>query len=176
VRGFQPLIGHGVELRALVPSEAGVVIRYRRDPRVARFQGWGVVDPGEIERDIAAMVGRTPCDVPGPWLQLAIVERVSGAIAGDLGVRLLADAADTAEVGYTVAPAFQRLGYASEAVRLMCAWLLGPRELARVLATIDSRNVPSIGVVERTGFARIACIETRAGGAPAWLYTYEKRR
>lgn len=173
---FQPIEGAGVDLRRLDPAEAALVIGYRRDPRVARYQGWGVVDPGEIERDIAAMVGRTPCDVPGPWFQLAIVERSSNQVAGDIGVRLVTEAPDTAEIGYTVAPAFQRLGYATEAVQLLCGWLLGPRELARVIATVDARNLPSIVVVERSGFVRTACVETRAGGALTSLFTYERRR
>lgn len=173
---FQPIVGAAVELRRLDPAEAGVVIGYRRDPRVARFQGWGVVDPGEIERDLAAMVGRDPCDVPGPWFQLAIIERSSNQIAGDIGVRVLIEAPDTAEIGYTVAPAFQRLGYATEAVQLLCAWLFGGRELERVMATVDARNTPSMIVVERAGFERTACIETKAGGAPTSFYTYERRR
>jgi RimJ/RimL family protein N-acetyltransferase len=173
---FQPIVSPRVMLRRLDPAEAALVIGYRRDPRVARFQGWGVVDPGEIERDIAAMVGRAPADVPGPWFQLAIVERASDAVAGDIGVRVLVDAPDAAEIGYTVAPAFQRLGYATDAVRLLCDWLLGPRELARVLATVDSRNTPSMVVVERAGFTRIACVETKAGGALTSFFTYERRR
>ncbi len=159
-----------VLLRPLRIDEAPEVVAYRRDPRIARYQGWGVVDPGEIERDLTAMAGRTPCDVPGPWFQLAIVERASDALAGDLGVRVLGESPDTAEIGYTVAPAFQRLGYATEAVQVMCAWMLGPRGLARVIATIDAGNLPSLLVIERAGFSRIACVETRH----ATLCTYER--
>ena len=176
MRGFEPILAERVVLRRLEVSEAPVVTGYRRDPRVARFQGWGVVDPGEIERDLAAMESRTPADVPGPWFQLAIVEVASDSVAGDIGVRVLSDAPDTAEIGYTVAPAFQRLGYATEAARALCGWLFGVRELDRVIATVDARNTPSIIVAERAGFVRVACIETRHGGTPTALLTYERRR
>jgi len=174
VTAFVPILSPRVLLRRLDPSEAPLVIGYRRDPRVARFQGWGVVDPGEIERDLTAMVGRDPADAPGPWFQLAIVERASDAVAGDIGVRVLTEAPDTAEIGYTVAPAFQRLGYATDAVNALCAWILGARGLTRVIATIEGSNTPSRIVVERAGFARIAVLETKHAGVAASLLTYER--
>jgi RimJ/RimL family protein N-acetyltransferase len=176
MRGFEPILAERVLLRRLEVSEAPIVTGYRRDPRVARFQGWGVVDPGEIERDLTAMVPRSPADVPGPWFQLAIVERASDAIAGDIGVRVLSDAPDTAEIGYTVAPAFQRLGYATDAARALSGWLFGAREVSRIIATVDARNTPSLIVAERAGFVRVACYETRHGGTPTSLVTYERRR
>lgn len=175
MRPFEPLAAPPVRLRPLAVAEAPVVVAYRRDPRVARYQAWGVVDPGEIERDLTAMATRTPCDLPGPWFQLAITLADSDTVVGDIGVRLRQDELDTAEVGYTVAPAFHGRGFATAAVRALCGWLLGPRGLARVVATIDGRNAPSIAVVERSGFTRICCIETRHTGVRATLLTYERR-
>ncbi len=176
VAEFVPIVAERLLLRPFAVEEARVIAAYRREPAIARFQGWGVVDPGEIERDLAAMQPRTPCDVPGPWFQLAVVERASGAIAGDLGVRVLGEAHDSAEIGYTIAPAFQRKGYATEAVGALCEWLLGARALARVIAVVDGRNAPSIAVVENAGFRRVALVETRHAGAPSALLTYERRR
>jgi aminoglycoside 6'-N-acetyltransferase len=172
---FDPISAERLLLRPFRLAEAAQVIAYRRDPAVARYQGWGVVDPGEIERDLADMTVRVPCDRPGPWFELGIVVQPGGAIVGDLGVRVLTDAPDTAEIGYTVAPAFQNRGYATEAVGALCDWLLGERGLARVIAIVDGRNIASIAVAERTGFARIACFETRHQGTPSTLLTYERR-
>lgn len=173
--GFDPIIAERLLLRPLAIEEAPVIVAYRRDPRVARFQGWGVVDPGEIERDLATMQSRTPCDVPGPWFQLAVVERATRAIAGDVGVRVLGEAHDTAEIGYTIAPAYQGRGYATEAVCAVCEWMLGPRRLARIIAVVDGRNAPSIAVAENAGFHRVACLDTRVNGAAGALLTYERR-
>jgi RimJ/RimL family protein N-acetyltransferase len=171
---FAPILAERLLLRPLAVDEAPIVVAYRRDPTVARFQGWGVIDPGEIERDLAAMQGRTPCDVPGPWFQLAVVERATGAIAGDLGVRVLGEAPDTVEIGYTIAPVYQGQGYATEAVCATCDWLLRTRGLARVIAMVDGRNAPSIAVVENAGFHRVACIETKVDGTMGSLLTYER--
>lgn len=172
---FAPILAERVLVRRLRVDEAPTVVGYRRDPRVARYQGWGVVDPGEIERDLAVMAEQEPCGAPGPWVQLAIVERASDALAGDIGVRVLHERPDTAEIGYTVAPAFQRLGYATDAVCALCDWILGPRGLARVIATIEGSNTPSRIVIERAGFARIAVLETKHAGVAASLLTYERR-
>lgn len=172
---FDPIIAERLLLRPLSVEEAPVVVAYRRDPSVARFQGWGVVDPGEIERDLASMQARSPCDVPGPWFQLAVVERATGLIAGDVGVRVLGEAHDTAEIGYTIAPVHQRQGYATEAVCAACDWMLGPRGLARIIAVVDGRNSPSIAVAENAGFYRVSCIETRVNGLASSLLTYERR-
>ena len=56
-----------------------------------------------------------------------------------------------AELGWCLDPAHQGRGYATEAVQVMCAWMLGPRALARVIATIDAGNLPSLLVIERAG-------------------------
>ncbi|MBE7449828.1 MAG: GNAT family N-acetyltransferase [Kofleriaceae bacterium] len=168
-----PLAAGPVRLRRLAMAEVPAVVAYRRLPEVARYQGWGVVDPGEIERDLQAMTAREPCDAPGPWFQLAIERAADGALVGDLGVRLV-DAA-SAEIGYTIAPAHQRQGLATAAVDGICHWLLGPRRLARVIAVMEGQNTASLRVAERAGFTRISCIETRHRGEPGLLLTYERR-
>lgn len=161
VADFAPIVAERLLLRPFVVEEARVIVAYRRDPAVARFQGWGVVDPGEIERDLEAMRTRTPCDVPGPWFQLAVVSRATRGIVGDVGED---------------AHAHQGQGYGTEAVSALCDWLLGPRALARVIAVVDGRNAPSIAVAENAGFHRIALVETRHTGAPTALLTYERRQ
>jgi aminoglycoside 6'-N-acetyltransferase len=176
VTDFAPLLADRLLLRPFAVEEVPVIVAYRREPSVARFQGWGVVDPREIERDLTAMSARTPCDVPGPWFQLAVVERATLAIAGDVGVRVLGEAHDTAEIGYTIAPAYQGQGYATEAVTALCEWLLGPRGLRGVIAVVDGRNLSSIAVAENAGFLRVSCIETRHAGAASTLLTYERRQ
>jgi RimJ/RimL family protein N-acetyltransferase len=91
-------------------------------------------------------------------------------------VRVLGEAPDAAEIGYTIAPAFQNHGYATEAVTAACEWMFAARGLARVIAVMDARNAPSIAVAENAGFMRVSCIETRHAGEATSLLTYEKRR
>lgn len=160
-------------LRPLDLGDVEVVTAYRRDPIVARFQGWGVEDAGDIERGIREMQTRAPLMVPGPWSQLGVV--YGGVLVGDVGVRVLAEEPGAVEIGYTIAPAWQGRGFATEAVRGVCAWALdGPR--VRVVATIDGRNGASIAVVERAGFVVIARADGKHAGEPTTFVTYERRR
>jgi photosystem II stability/assembly factor-like uncharacterized protein len=44
---------------------------------------------------------------PGPWVQVTAVERATGTLCGDCGVRVATDQPRAAEVGVTLAPAHQ---------------------------------------------------------------------
>jgi RimJ/RimL family protein N-acetyltransferase len=56
------------------------------------------------------------------------------------------------DVGYTLAPAHQGHGYASEAVGRVLAYLFEVRGLHRVSAECDARNVRSARLLARLGF------------------------
>jgi aminoglycoside 6'-N-acetyltransferase len=57
-----------------------------------------------------------------------------------------------AELGFTLAPAYQGKGYATEAVRGMLEHLFTERNLHRVSAECDARNTASARLLERVGF------------------------
>jgi len=59
-----------------------------------------------------------------------------------------------AEVGYSLLPAFQRQGYASEAVAALLAWAFAHAEVERVAAETLPELAPSIRLLERAGFSR----------------------
>ncbi len=85
---------------------------------------------------------------PGPWCQLAI--RLSGEreLIGDLGARVTAEDPRQVEIGFTLAPAYQGCGYATEAVSGLIGHLLGPLRKHRVFASADPRNVRSLALLE----------------------------
>lgn len=162
-----------LHLRRLLPEDAPAVLAYRRDPQVAAFQAWGVIDAGAVERDLRARAPFGFLSEAGPWFALGIEH--AGTLVGDASARAPADAPGTVEIGYTIAPAWQRRGFATEAVGALVAWLLRGPGRARVVATVDDRNVASIGVLARLGFACVARAETKHAGAPAVYLTYERR-
>jgi RimJ/RimL family protein N-acetyltransferase len=59
-----------------------------------------------------------------------------------------------AEIGFTLAPAEQGKGYASEAVRAVLHHLFLVRGLHKVAAECDARNTASARLLERVGFTR----------------------
>jgi aminoglycoside 6'-N-acetyltransferase len=57
-----------------------------------------------------------------------------------------------AEIGYTLATAYQGNGYATEALRSMLELLFIERGLRRISAECDARNLRSARLLQRLGF------------------------
>ena len=74
------------------------------------------------------------------------------------------------EIGYSLLPAFQKQGYASEAVAALIAWAFSHPEVERVAAETLPALTPSIRLLQRAGFSR--------GGKPSeeGVLRFERRR
>ena len=59
------------------------------------------------------------------------------------------------EIGYSIAPEFQRRGYASEAAGGLLRFAFDDPEVQRVLAETFPDLMPSIGVLRKCGFRRV---------------------
>ena len=143
-------------VRPLQVAEAAAFAAYRADPGVARYQSWdSTYSQADAERLIAGQDG-VAFGEPGPWLQLAALDRATGALRGDCAVRVSTEQPLTAEVGVTFAPASQRSGLATEALGAVVSRLFGEHGLHRVYAETDDRNVAVHRLLERLGFRREA--------------------
>ncbi|MDY7102693.1 MAG: GNAT family protein [Actinomycetota bacterium] len=163
-----PAPGALVMLRRLTMDDADALVAYRSDPEVARYQSW---TPDWSVEDARRLVeGQPDTDWPdlGDWLQLAIVERASGALVGDLGIHSVATQPRTIELGITLAGDRQGRGFASEAVRLVLAWLFEERNQHRVLTQSDERNPALHRLVEHLGFRREATLVEADWFEGAW--------
>ena len=139
-------------LRPLQVDDVPEFAAYRSDPDVARYQSWDTTySPADAERLVASQEG-VAFGAPGVWLQLAAVDRVSGALCGDCAVRMAPDQPQTAEVGVTFAPAQQGSGLATEALGAVVTRLFEQHGVHRVYAQADDRNVPVHRLLERLGF------------------------
>jgi RimJ/RimL family protein N-acetyltransferase len=126
-------------LAPLGPADRDAFVAYRQDPVVARWQGWAPdFGPADADRLIADQPA-TVLPAPGRWLQLAVRDRATAALAGDVAVHTVADQPDTYELGVTVAPAHQRRGVGTEAAGAVVDWLFRAHGAHRVLATCDAR-------------------------------------
>jgi len=107
------------------------------------------------------------------WGYWAIVEKASGAFAGDLGFEDLKREIDppltgTPELGWALAPRFHGKGYATEAARAAIAWadsFFGNRETACI---IHPDNRPSIRVAEKLAYHEVA--RTTYKGQPTIVF------
>jgi RimJ/RimL family protein N-acetyltransferase len=142
-------------LRALRPDDAEAMFAYRADPAIMQYQGWQPQSLDDVRTFIADNAG-CQAYAPGSWRQFAIVLRASGTMIGDCGVLVPQDKPEQAEFGITLAGAFQRRGYASEALRALLRLVFDTLGKHRVFASVDPRNAPSIALFERAGFRKEA--------------------
>jgi aminoglycoside 6'-N-acetyltransferase len=144
-----------LRLRRLRDDDLDALVGYRSDPAVLRYTPRSAFDADDARRLIADMRDREPGEV-GTWFQIAVAERGTDRLIGDVGLRTDATQPRTFEVGYTLAPAHHGRGYATEAVRAVLGLAFGELGAHRVLGNCDARNSASARVMERAGMRREA--------------------
>jgi RimJ/RimL family protein N-acetyltransferase len=113
--------------------------------------------PGQDLQDIlplhiAAAEADPSAVVWGVWY---LVVRDDRSLVGDLGFKGGPDPSGRVEIGYGVAPAHRRQGYATEAVRGLILWAFARPEVRTILAECLPDNLASIRVLERVGMHRV---------------------
>ncbi|MBC5825006.1 MAG: GNAT family N-acetyltransferase [Candidatus Eremiobacteraeota bacterium] len=111
----------------------------------------------------------------GYW---ALVERASGAFAGDVGFadfkrEMTPSIAGLPEAGWVLARAMHGKGYASEAVAAMVAWADEHIDAVRSVCIVDPRHSASIRVADKNGYRAIASADYRG---PVTLFERQRRR
>jgi len=136
-------------------SEADLVefAAYRAIPAVAEYQTWSSFTYVDALAKHAKMI-EVPFGTVGSWFQLAIKKGEAAPLAGDLAVHFLDE--QQVEIGFTVAPSFQRTGIAYEAILGLLGHLFSIMNKHRVIAVTDTRNVASCGLLEKLGFRKEA--------------------
>jgi RimJ/RimL family protein N-acetyltransferase len=142
-------------LRRLTINDLEPFVTYRSLPEVARFQTWEAFDTAQGKALIEHMQQREP-GTPGEWFQFAIEHRDSGVLVGDCAFKVDGTEHRQAEIGFTLAPAHQGQGFATESVRGLLGYAFETLNLHRVMANCDARNTPSARVLERVGMRREA--------------------
>lgn len=142
-----------LRVERLSAADVDAFFSYRSRPEVCRYQTSEPADRAEAARFIEAQRA-SAWAVPGTWFQLAVRERATGGLVGDLGVHFLDE--DQVEIGFTIAPRHQRRGYATEAVRALLEHLFLAMGRHRVTASADPRNAASVALLERLGMRREA--------------------
>jgi RimJ/RimL family protein N-acetyltransferase len=169
-----PILTERLRLRRSAPADAEAISAYRSDPEVHRYQGWDRTDPDGVRAEILEMAGRRPGD-PG-WVQLSLEERVTGDLVGDVGLSPAEGEPGVIKVGYTVDPAHQGRGYATEAVAALVAYAFDVLGAATVRAYASAENIPSIRVAEHVGMHLIERFEHEYDGEVWFGVRYEVDR
>ena len=149
---MEEIVTDRLVLRLLRREDVPAFAAYRRDPEVARYQGWDTAySEADGERLVAGQDG-VELGAPGPWVQVAALDRATGELCGDCAVHVVTDQPHTAEVGVTLSPARQGSGLASEALAAVVTRLFERHGMHRVYARADDRNAAVHRLLERLGF------------------------
>ena len=173
--GPEPIETERLLLRRSRPEDAATISAYRSDPNVNRQQGWDRTDLEGVLADIVEMSGRSPGE-PGGWVQFTVEERKDGRIVGDVGLSVADGEPGVIKVGYTIDPAFQGLGYATEAIGALVEYAFETLGAELVRAHASAENAPSIRVAEKVGMRLVERFEHREGDEVWYGVRYERKR
>jgi RimJ/RimL family protein N-acetyltransferase len=173
--GFEPIVTERLRLRRSRPGDAEAISRYRSDPEVNRQQGWERTDADSVRAEIDEMARRAPGE-PGGWVQFSVEEREAGRLVGDVGLSPADGEPGVLKVGYTIDPAFQGRGFATEAVRALLGYAFETLGADVVRAYASADNAASIRVAEHVGMRLIERFEHRDREGRWFGVRYERRR
>ncbi|MEV7398156.1 GNAT family N-acetyltransferase [Aeromicrobium sp. NPDC092404] len=159
-------------LRRLAEGDMPAIFAFRLQPEVAEWVGGKVTDledlterfgEGEtaviVEHD-GQVIGDLMVKVQDAWAQREVAEQAAGA---------------EAELGWTLDPAYQGRGFATEAMRALLGICFDGLGLHRVVAICFTDNEPSWRLMERLGMRREAhTVKESLHRDRGWLdaYTY----
>ena len=143
-------------LRNFNASDLEAFLAYRNDPAVAKYQSWDVPYPREKGEAFIAEMSDIHAPKQGHWLQLALELKETGTLIGDVAFCIKEDDARQAVIGFSIASAYWRKGFATEALTALLDYLFEDIDLHRVTADCDVENVGSWKTLEKLGFRREA--------------------
>lgn len=142
-------------LTSLRPDDSERFFAYRSDEAVSLYQGWMPIDREAASEFIRGQL-KVPFGQSGEWCQLAIRSSEAGELIGDVGVHFPADRDDALELGISICSPEQRKGFAKEALAGCIDTAFRDWGYRRIVASVDPRNVASMGLFESLGFRKEA--------------------
>ena len=158
-------------LRRFAARDLAAFQTYRCDPEVGRYQGWSALDDAGAAAFLAEMADAT-IGVPGEWFQIAVADKSTDALVGDIGIGFDKDRAGVGEIGFSMAPSAQGRGLGSEAVSCALALLFESGQVDVVEGITDARNAPSIRLLERVGMRLVKTRQTLFKGEACTEHVY----
>ncbi|HEY1065455.1 MAG TPA: GNAT family N-acetyltransferase [Pirellulales bacterium] len=138
----------------------------------------GCLDPSftRVLTDLAACLAADPSLAAwNRWVVKLAADPAEEAVIGTIGFLTRPDDLGVVELGYSIAPPEQNLGYATEAARGLIGFAFSQRSVRTVAAMCREDNPASMKVLEKTGFVRVEEL------GPMWAWelnraTYEAQQ
>jgi ribosomal-protein-alanine N-acetyltransferase len=144
-----PILTDRLEIRPYRPDDVERAHEVLYGNAQARRLTGGVSDLEETRTAIERFIERGRLDGYSYW---AVLERDSGELIGEAGLKPLDDHGPEVEIGYAFGPASWGRGYATEAGRAILDAAFGPLGLEQVVAVTREANTGSQRVIAKLGF------------------------
>ena len=145
-----PIITERLELRAYRPEDVPRIHAALYGNAEARRLTGGVSDLDATRTTIEGYIERQRAVGYSFW---AVLERSTGDLVGEAGLKPLEDKGPEIEIGYAFTPPVWGRGYATEAGRGVVAEAFGPLGLDRIVGVTSEDNIGSRRVFAKLGFA-----------------------
>jgi GrpB-like predicted nucleotidyltransferase (UPF0157 family)/ribosomal protein S18 acetylase RimI-like enzyme len=147
-----PIETDRLTLRAHRAGDLDDLAVFHGDPEVTAYIPWPVRDREQTAAALAERIARTCAAAPGDVLSLAVEERASGLVIGEVLLRRLTGGA--AEIGYAIRRDRWGRGLAGEAVAALIEVARGRWAVTELEAVVEPPNTASLALLERLGFRR----------------------
>ena len=137
------LEGKNVNLRIAEKEDISLVLEWVNNPEF-----YGLYNP--LQQTSKTELEKRFENLP-PEEKAFFIEKKDGSKVGGISHSLVGN---QWEIGYTMIPTERRKGYCTEAVEIMVDYLFLSKDIGRIQAHTDVRNVGSQKVLEHVGFRR----------------------
>ncbi|WP_374652730.1 GNAT family N-acetyltransferase [Dongia sp.] len=125
-------------------------------PEVLRYLYVGPRSDEEITKSLGERRSKTALDAEGDKLILAVEEKATGRLVGEIILVWLSAVHRSAEAGFIIHPTCQGQGFAGEAIRPLLAFGFEEMGFHRIIGRCDGRNTASARVMAKLGMRREA--------------------
>ena len=153
---LDPITTPRLILRPFREGDLDDLYAYYALPEVTRFLYSEPHDLEKARETLAKKMKSVTLNKKDDRLVLAVEEKNSGRVIGEVLLLWKSKKHNIGEVGYVFNPAFQGQGYATEAAREMLRLGFETCKFHRMIACCDARNTASMRVMERLGMRREA--------------------
>ncbi|MEA2221810.1 MAG: hypothetical protein QOH83_186 [Solirubrobacteraceae bacterium] len=144
-----PIVTARLILRPYQPEDIPQIHAvYYGDEEATRLTG-GASTPAQTQTTIERYIDLQQLMGYSFW---AVVERETGDIVGEAGLKPFEGGGPDTELGYAFGAAYWGRGYATEAGRAIVREAFGPLRLERLVAVTSDDNNPSQQVLHKLGF------------------------
>lgn len=144
------LEGKKINLRIAEKEDASLLVQWLNDVEFAGdYQHFPLqTSKAQLERQITEQK-----NYQHEWVDF-VIEKKDGTKIGWAVHYVAAPNFGWIEIGYAIIPSERNKGYATEAIKILVDYLFLTREIIRIQAIIDTRNVASRKALEKVGFKK----------------------